>query len=261
MQKLLLLLLLTAGTARAQSLDLLPTGTFPLERPELVPPKALAAAPPRSAWQGGMLLGHDLFRVSNQRPTFAVGQYRVVPRMTTPAPGFRIGFWVRHNFGPERRWLVQPEASYSRSQSWHHVQNTADVPVGTAPSSDFSVMSTGQDWQRLNLSLPVGYRLTKHIVLLGGPVLARRIPTSYERLDQNYGLRIIESINHSMRRNGLAWQAGVGYEAGRVLLTARYERSLLNVARRIELDGEQYAFRHFATQVSFGAALRIAPLR
>lgn len=253
MQKLLLLLLLTAGAAQAQSLQ-----------PPPVPTHSLALLPvthARPRWQGGLLLGHDLFRVSNQRPTFAVGQYRVVPRMTTPTPGFRIGFWVRHNFGRGRRWLVQPELSYSRSQSWHRVLNTAEVPTSTTPGADFSAMSTGQDWQRLNLALPVGYRVGKRLLLLSGPALARRIPTGYERLDQGYGLRIIESINSSMRRNGLAWQAGVGYELGCVLLTARYERSLLSVARTIELDGEQYAFRHFATQVSFGAALRVAPLR
>ena len=64
-----------------------------------------------------------------------------------------------------------------------------------------------------------------------------------------------------MRRLGLAWQAGLGYEMGRVLLTARYERSVLNVARDIELDGQTYPFRHFASQVSFGMALRVASTR
>ncbi|TLM96843.1 outer membrane beta-barrel protein [Hymenobacter jeollabukensis] len=261
MQKLLLLLLLTTGAAQAQSLDMLPPGGAAVPPPPpAVTPKPVAPAP--SAWQGGLLMGHDLFRVTNQRPAFSVGQYRVVPRMTTPAPGFRIGFWARYNFGPGRRWLVQPEASYSRSQSWHRVTNTAaNNGPGTPPNADFSALSTSQDWQRLNLALPVGYRLTRRLLVLGGPVLARRIPTGYERLDQGYAMRIVESINHSMRRNGLAWQAGVGYELGRVLLTARYERSLLHVARDIELDGQRYAFRHFATQISFGAALRVAPLR
>lgn len=257
-QKLLLPLLALASAAQAQTLEVLPTGPAAIEVPVPGPPPALA---PRPAWQGGLLLGHDLFRVTNQRPAFAVGQYRVVPRMTTPAPGFRIGFWGRYNFGPGRRWLVQPELAYSRSQSWHRVTNTAELLVSAGPGTDFSALSTGQDWQRLNLALPVGYRLCPRLLVLGGPVLARRIPTGYERLDQDHALRIIESINHSMRRNGLAWQAGLGYELGRVLLTARYERSLLSVARRIELDGQQYAFRHFATQVSFGAALRVAPLR
>lgn len=206
-------------------------------------------------------MGHDLFRVTNRQPGFAVGQYRVVPRLTTPAPGFRIGLWGRYSFGAGRRWLVQPELSYSRSQSWHRVMNTAEMPAGAAPGSDFTALSTSQDWQRLNLALPLGYRLTRRLLVLGGPVLARRIPTGYERLDQGHALRIVESINHSMRRTGLAWQAGVGYELGRVTLTARYERSLLRVARNIELDGVQYPFRHFASQVSFGAALRVAPLR
>ncbi|GAB2952414.1 hypothetical protein GCM10027048_16890 [Hymenobacter coalescens] len=201
-------------------------------------------------------MGHDLFRVTNQRPAFAVGPYRVVPRMTTPSPGFRIGLWGRYNFGPQRRWLLQPELAYSRSQSWHHVTNTANPS-----SADFANLSTAQDWQRLNLALPLGYRLTSRLLVLGGPVLACRIPTAYERQDQGYALRIVESINHSMRRTGLAWQAGLGYELGRVLLTARYERSVLNVARRIELDGRSYPFRHFASQVSFGLALRVAPLR
>ncbi|OON70338.1 hypothetical protein [Hymenobacter sp. CRA2] len=217
-----------------------------------------AAAPTRAALQGGMLFGHDLFRVTNQQPAFAVGQYRVVPRMTTPSPGFRIGFWGRYNFGPERRWLLQPELSYSRNQSWHRVTNTVEPVPATAPT-DFSTLATSQDWQRLNVALPLGFRFGEHFLALSGPVLAVRIPTGYERSGQDYA--IVHSINSSMRRLGVAWQAGVGYELGRVMLTARYERSMLRVARNIELNGEQYPFRHFASQISFGMALRVAPLR
>lgn len=205
-----------------------------------------------------MLLGLDLFRVTAPHPGFTVGNYHVVPRLSTPAQGFRIGGWLRYHPDAGRRWLLQPELTYSRNQSWHRVSSPL---LSTASAQGTTELSTGQDWQRLNLTLPVGYRLTPRLLVLGGPALAYRIPTGYERLDQSYDLRIIESINRSMRRLGLAWQAGLGYELGRLTLTARYERSALSVARRIELDGQRYPFRHYASQVSIGLALRVAPLR
>jgi hypothetical protein len=209
-----------------------------------------------------MLMGHDMFRVTNRQPAFQVGQYRVLARMTTPAQGFRLGFWTRYNFGPERRWFVQPEASYSRNQSWHFISNSAPSPNNTpGPPQDFANLASVQDWQRLNLAVPVGYRLNHRLLVLGGLVGSRRIPTDFERQEHAYPLRIVGSISHSMRRMGLAWQAGAGMDLGRVMLTARYERSLLNVASDIELDGREYGFRHFATQFSMGMALRLTPVQ
>ncbi|UYZ60602.1 PorT family protein [Hymenobacter latericus] len=220
-------------------------------------PDSTAARPP-AAWQGGLLIGHDLFRVTNPQPGFVVGQYQIIPRLTTPSAGFRIGFWARHNFGgPARRWFVQPELTYSRSQSWHHINNTARQPN----SDDFWTMSSAQDWQRLNVALPVGYRLGKRVRLLGGAAFAVRIPTGYERAEQDYETRIVSSINHSMRRHGFALQAGVGYDAGRVLLTARYERGLTKAATEINLDEREYGFVHYVSQLSFGMALRLLPFK
>ncbi|AYA36700.1 PorT family protein [Hymenobacter oligotrophus] len=221
---------------------------------QTLPDSTATGAP--AAWQGGLLMGHDLFRVTNPEPGFVVGQYQIIPRLTTPSAGFRIGFWTRHNFGgPERRWFVQPELAYSRSQSWHHINNTAQQPT----TGDFWSMASAQDWQRLNVAVPVGYRLSKRLRVLGGPVFAVRIPTAYERAEQDYELRIVSSINHSMRRHGLAVQAGMGYELGRVLLTARYERGLTKAATEIKLDNREYSFVHYVSQLSFGMALRLLP--
>lgn len=205
-----------------------------------------------------MLIGHDLFRVTNPEPGFVVGQYQIIPRLTTPSAGFRIGFWARHNFGgPERRWFVQPEFTYSRSQSWHHINNTAKQPS----NNDFWSMSSAQDWQRLNVAVPVGYRLGKRLRVLGGVAYALRIPTGYERAEQDYETRIVSSINRSMRRQGFALQAGLGYDVGRVLLTARYERGLTKAATKINLDGREYNFVHYVSQLSFGMALRLLPFK
>ncbi len=209
-----------------------------------------------------MLIGHDFFRVTSPRPLYRVGHYRVVPQATTPAMGFRMGGWLRYTFNRQRRWFVQPELSYSRSQTWHHVTNLLgpQLPLpGTPGPTDFQTMQATQDWQRLNVALPLGRRIGRHGLLLAGPVLSQRIPTGYERQQQDHARRIVDSIDRSMRRPGLGVQLGGGLAMGRVTFTGRYERSLLNVASEIELDGQQYAFPHYASQFSLALALRVAP--
>jgi hypothetical protein len=173
-----------------------------------------------------------------------------------------LGGWVRHGFGRELRWLVQPEFNYTRNASYHIIDNQGDAtanPNDPSTRGNFNLMFTAQDWQRINLTLPVGHYVGRHFYVLGGPVVSWRIPTAYERQQQEYAQRIVDSIDQSMRRLGMGVQAGVGADLGRLSLSLRYERSLMNVSSRITLDGEQYGFRNHARQISMGMALRIAP--
>ena len=216
------------------------------------------------SWQSGIIVTYDWFRAYGAFPAYTVGQYRLLARPSSVDEGFHLGLWGQRSLGRDARWFIRPELTYSSGPVHTTYENTAPFVYIELDDyrtwNDFVTIGHELRLNRLNTSLSAGRHFGR-VYVSAGPVLSYRFRTASERDTFTYRSRIIDAVEASTRRWGLAAQVNAGVELGRVQVGLRYERSVADLSTSLLFDGQRHDFRRYSRLWSLTTAVRLHPWR
>lgn len=131
------------------------------------------------------------------------------------ALGLHAGLFARLNLW---KFYLQPEAYYTFSKA-------------QLRSNDPTLEKLDVDFHRLDVPVLLGVQLSKNFRINAGPFASLNLKTSSAESDRTFE----EEIDDYYGRTQFGWQAGIGFDFGRLSLDSRYETTVGNL-REFDFD-------------------------
>ena len=135
--------------------------------------------------------------------------------------GFHIGGWVRFKIS---RFYIQPEVVFNSSKvQYKYGKTTATVD---------SIRN--ETFRNLDIPIMLGTRLGSFRINAG--------PVAHIHIDGSSDLTNASGYSEKFKSSSWGYQAGIGFDAGRVGIDLRYEGNFDNFGNHLTFGGKSYEF-------------------
>ena len=148
--------------------------------------------------------------------------------------GFHFGVWGRLKIGG---FYIQPEVLFNSSK--------VEYKLSKINSTVDSIKN--ETFRNLDIPIMVGTKLGSFRINAG--------PVAHMRIGGTSDLTTTSGFTESFKSSTWGYQAGIGFDAGRVGIDLRYEGNFTNFGNQIMIGGKAYEFSKAPTRFIASAAI------
>jgi hypothetical protein len=140
--------------------------------------------------------------------------------------GFHFGAWARLKLAG---FYIQPEVLFNSSKVEYKIGKISKL--GT-PSALDSIKN--ETFQNLDIPIMIGTKLGSFRINAG--------PVAHVRIGGSSDLTNTAGLTQTFKTSTWGYQAGLGFDAGRVGIDLRYEGNFSNFGNKLTVGGKEYEF-------------------